>query len=156
MFLSVQYPDQNVQHHEADTAAVGTKRQKRSPTRARDVPVRRLISFVNFFQLFCCLVVCLSISWPTFWVKYRESIFFSWNSCVSYIKTRKQTILSWLACSVCLLFSFYTKFPLELWYVPTRKRVCCWLDFRPALFIDPFAPAQPPRGAWANFPNSGW
>lgn len=32
------YPDQNVQHHEADTAAAGTKRQKRSPTRARDVP----------------------------------------------------------------------------------------------------------------------
>ncbi|RMX42829.1 hypothetical protein pdam_00005101 [Pocillopora damicornis] len=38
LFLSVQYPDQNVQHHEADTAAAGTKRQKRSPTRARDVP----------------------------------------------------------------------------------------------------------------------
>lgn len=54
MFLSVQYPDQNVQHHEADTAAAGTKRQKRSPTRARDVPVRRLISFFNFL-LFGCL-----------------------------------------------------------------------------------------------------
>ena len=54
LFLSVQYPDQNVQHHEADTAAAGTKRQKRSPTRARDVPVRRLISFFNFL-LFGCL-----------------------------------------------------------------------------------------------------
>ena len=52
LFLSVQYPDQNVQHHEADTAAAGTKRQKRSPTRARDVPVRRLISFVNFSSFF--------------------------------------------------------------------------------------------------------
>lgn len=41
-----------MQHHEADTAAAGTKRQKRSPTRARDVPVRRLISFVNFSSFF--------------------------------------------------------------------------------------------------------
>lgn len=62
-----------MQHHEADTAAAGTKRQKRSPTRARDVPVRRLISFFNFVVvwLFASLSVGLHSGSST------ESRFFS-------------------------------------------------------------------------------
>ena len=93
-------------------AAAGTKRQKRSPTRARDVPVRRLISFVNFFQLFCCLVVCFSISWPTFWVKYRESIFFL----VKFLRElyqNKKTNYSIVVSLFCVSFIFF------LYKVPT-------------------------------------
>lgn len=112
MFLSVQYPDQNVQHHEADTAAAGTKRQKRSPTRARDVPVRRLISFVRVFPAFL-LFGCLPLYQLAYILGQVQRVDFFLVKFLRELYQNKKTNYSLVVSLFCVSFIFF------LYKVPT-------------------------------------